>query len=276
MRPSLRPTMPSRRDEGGFTLIEMTISLTIMAVIALALGGVLHSGLRALGAAKARTQGNEVATQGIEDLQRYGFNDLGLCGSHTPSAPPAGLADLAMLPNCPTPVPAYDCNAAVGGAVPLAQYTCRRNNVDYTVRRYVAWVDPVHTTKRLAVFVDWDDLVGNHQVSQQSSLRAPDQGAIVGLAPPAFTSPPPSATASPNTLVLAADGTLPAGSTITLSAATLNMNGAASTGVSSAIPASRTAGGRFNLTVSSATGFPGYNGYPVKIGGELFTVLAGA
>lgn len=278
MRRLLRSAPPARPDEGGFTLVEMSISMALMAVIALALAGVLHSGLRALGAAKARAQGNDVATQGIEDLQRFDFNNLGLCGDYSPAphTPPAGLSDRVGL-NCPSTLPSYDCNTAVGGSVALAQYTCRRNNIDYTVRRYVAWVDPLHTTKRLAVYVDWDDLTGRHQVSQQSSLRAPDQAAILGLAPPAFsTATPPAASTSPSPVVLASDGTLPSGSSITLNATTQNLHGTTSTTYGSGIPTPRSAGDRFTISVGSATGFPGYNGYPVKIAGEAFTVLAGA
>lgn len=264
--------------------MEMAVSVSLMAVIALALSGVLHSGLRALGAAKARAQGNDITTQGIEDLQRYGFNELGLCGTHTPSTPPAGLGDLNMLPNCPAAaaLPAYDCNSAVGTSVPLAQYNCSRNNIQYTVRRYVAWGDALRTTKRLAVYVEWTDLVGRHVVSQQSSLRSPDQAAIVGLEPPRFTTPLPSATTAPttSTLALAADGTLPSGSTITLSAASDNLKSAASTTLSTSLPATRTAGESFTIAVQSASGFPAYNGYPVNIGSatlkETFTVLAGA
>ena len=50
---------------------------------------------------------------------------------------------------------------------------------------------------RLAVVVDWVDSAGRHQVSQQSSLRAPDAAAIVGLTPPGFSSAfPPTANPS--------------------------------------------------------------------------------
>lgn len=266
------------RDEGGFTLVEVAVSLSLVTVIALALAGVLHSGLRALGAAKARAQGNDIATQGIEDLQRFGFNSLGLCGTYSPPAtPPTGLTELYSLPNCPASLPSYDCNTAVGGTVPLAQYGCQRNNITYTVRRYVAWVDPLHTTKRLAVFVDWTDLTGNHQVSQQSSLRAPDQAAVVGLSPPAFSTPLPAVTTTPTgPVALTTDGKLPDGTELGLTAATQNLNGSRSTTFSPALPTTRAAGEPFTVTVASFAGFPTYNGFPVKIGAERFTVLAGA
>jgi hypothetical protein len=36
--------------------------------------------------------------------------------------------------------------------------------------------------------VDWTDQAGAHQVAQQSSLRSPDQGSVIGLPPPTFSS----------------------------------------------------------------------------------------
>lgn len=270
--------------EGGFTLVEMVVTVTVIAVVFTAAAVMLDSGLRALAAAKARARGNDVATQGIEDLQRFGFNSLGLCGAPSGTAP-AGLSDTVVLANCPappTPVPYEEpCNGVVG-TVPKAEYTCIRNNVTYTVKRYVAWVDTLRTTKRLAVFVEWDDLVGRHQVSQQSSLRAPDQSAITGLAPPKFSSTqPPTATplatppATVPPLLLTAGKTLEPGYSIKFDATTENLNAPASTTLNSAIP-THVPNQVIDITVATGAGFPGYNGFPVTIGTESFTVLSGA
>jgi len=57
----------------------------------------------------------------------------------------------------------------------------------------------------MAVFVDWTDPVGKHEVSQQSSLRAPDQAAITGISPPSFTATP-TATPTPGQIILTASG----------------------------------------------------------------------
>jgi hypothetical protein len=89
---------------------------------------------------------------------------------------------------CATTAPSATNNALI----PKGVYTCARAGTDpvtYSVRRYIAWADPAHTAKRLAVFVEWRDQAGNHQVSQQSSLRAPDAGSAVGLGPPLLTNP---------------------------------------------------------------------------------------
>ncbi|HVF75062.1 MAG TPA: prepilin-type N-terminal cleavage/methylation domain-containing protein [Acidimicrobiales bacterium] len=271
-------TLRFRRDEAapeaGFTLIEVVVALSVMAVVAVALAGVLESGLRALAASKARSQGNEIATQGIEDLQRFSFNNLGLCAAPTGTAP-TGLDNTVFLSNCPTPpaaVPYVEPCSGATGTVPDEEYACVRNNVTYTVKRYVAWSDSAQTTKRLAVFVEWDDLTGRHQVSQQSSLRAPDQAAITGLAPPAFAATP-APTVSPSNVSLNG-GVL--GSSLTFQAYTnKNLNGAAATTLANAVPTHQP-NQNVNVQVSSAAGFPTYNGFPVTINGETFKVVAGA
>lgn len=191
-----------RDDEEGFTLVELVIALGIVAVAFLALSSMLAASLRSLAVQKARTQGNEVATQAIEDLQRYAFSNLGVCGPATGSAEPAGLEleVKSTSSSCPTGTGAAadtaraqfgddPCNGSTSTGVPRAQYTCTRLNTNFQVRRYVAWTDSGNTAKRMAVFVTWTDLVGPHEVSQQSSLRSPTSGDIVGIDPPGFVAP---------------------------------------------------------------------------------------
>ncbi|MDQ3756456.1 MAG: prepilin-type N-terminal cleavage/methylation domain-containing protein, partial [Actinomycetota bacterium] len=229
--------LPVRREgaaarEDGFTLVEMVVTVTVIAVLFLAVAVMLDSGLRALSVAKARARGNDIATAGIEDLQRYSFNNLALC--HAPTGtPPAGLESTVKLAVCPVETAGtleqaaeYEdpCNDPAG-SIPRREYTCRRNNVEYSVKRHIAWVDAVQTTKRLAVFVEWTDAAGNHRVAQQSSLRAPDQSAITGLAPPKFTGTGPVVSA-PNPVAVTATNTL--ASTISFTATTENLSPPAS------------------------------------------------
>lgn len=263
----------TRRDasgasEGGFTLVEMVIAISVLAAVVLAVSTVFDSGLRALAAAKARARANELATQGIEDLQRFSFNNLGLCAPPT-GTPPAGLETNVDL-NCgSSPTFQYPCNTTTVGVNPAAEYTCADNNITYTVKRYVAWVDALKTTKRLAVFVEWTDLAGNHQVSQQSSLRAPDQSAITGLAPPTFS----SVTLSTTTLFVDDFGRLT--SSVQFTANTSNLHGPGTTSLTSTIPAHQPTD-TFDITVNSGSTFPNYNGFSVKINEEVFRVIGGA
>ena len=201
-------------DQGGFTLIEMVMALAISSFAFLALATMLAGTLKALAVGKTRAQGNEVATQGIEDLQRFDFNDLGFCPGAADPAPtmPASLAGAGMtpvaLPNCGAANLVYEqpCSALSGVlttfAVPRQSYTCVRNNITYTVNRYIVWPDAQLTGKRLAVYVSWTDQVGGHQVAQESSLRSPNAASVVGIAPPQFV----NVSASPSSIAIEADG----------------------------------------------------------------------
>src|SRR3954451_16441601 len=71
--------MHAATDQGGFTLIEMVIAMALSTLIFTGLAFGLGSSLRTMQLQKARTLANEVATQGIEDLQRFPYSNLGLC-----------------------------------------------------------------------------------------------------------------------------------------------------------------------------------------------------
>lgn len=204
----------SETNQDGFTLIELVMALAISAFAFLALATMLAGTLRALSVGKTRAQGNEVATQGIEDLQRLDFNDLGLCATGAGGSDPApavpgsliGFTSVA-LPNCSgTVVYAQPCAAPAGAlttfAVPKQTYTCLRNKITYTVNRYIVWADNPHTAKRLAVYVSWTDQAGTHQVAQESSLRSPNTASVIGLSPPQFV----NVSASPANVAIEADG----------------------------------------------------------------------
>lgn len=211
-------------DEAGFTLVELVMAAAITAFAFLALATMLAGSLKALSIGKTRAQANEIATQGIEDLQRFDFNDLGVCpGAADPSpAVPASLTGLTLvtLPNCSSSSLTYEqpCTALSGTlttfAVPRQVYTCTKNNISYTVNRYVMWSDNTQTGKRLAVYVSWNDQVGGHQVAQESSLRSPNVASVVGLTPPQWV----NASVSTSNAQLQSDGTLE--SSITFNATT--------------------------------------------------------
>jgi type II secretory pathway pseudopilin PulG len=181
------------RAEGGFTLIEVTIAMGLAAFAFAALGTAMAGGLRTLAVEKTRARANEVATEAIEDLQRLSYDGLGVCASAA-STPPSGLNDPVLLPNCPAGAAntygQQPCDTTTAGLnIPAARYTCTRLGRTYTVTRYVVYATPEHTVKRLAVFVDWNDQVGAHQVTQQSSIRSPSVASVIGLAPPVLSSP---------------------------------------------------------------------------------------
>jgi type II secretory pathway pseudopilin PulG len=221
----------SRRREGddrGFTLIEVVITLAQTAFVFSALAALLAASLRTFSVQKTRAQGNDVATQAIEDLQRFDFNDLGVCvaGDPTPTPAPASVAGLTTvaLSNCTNPNYADPCTALSSAVttypVPRQSYNCLRNGITYAVKRFVVWSDSSNTGKRLAVFVSWTDRAGIHQVAQESSLRAPNSASVVGTTPPQFV----STTVSPTSATIDGGGLLQAA--VTLQASVSYVTGA--------------------------------------------------
>ncbi len=203
-------------QETGFTVVELVVVVAITVIAFTALAATMASGLKALSIQKTRSQGNQLATQGIEDLQRYDFNDLGVCNGAADPAPatvPATLTGLTpvQLPNCGSASLVYEqpCAPPIGTlstfAVPRQTYSCTRNAVTYSVSRFIMWADAAHSGKRLAVFVNWSDQVGGHQISQQSSLRSPNAASVIGIAPPQFVS---VSVTAPSPALIASDGTL--------------------------------------------------------------------
>ena len=197
-----------RAPEDGFTLIEVMVAFGLAGIVFVSLALAMGSGLKAVAVAKTRTRGNELATAAIEDLQRFDYDHLGLC----PASGGTGITDPGtqsfqglnpVTLNCGTTVVLEEPCTPTVGQVPKASYTCRVSGITYTVQRYIVWGDAQQTKKRLAVFVNWTDVVGGHQVSQQSSLRSPVQGSIIGVAPPSFV----SVSASPSSIVRNSDGT---------------------------------------------------------------------
>src|SRR6266511_4821277 len=117
----------SRRSD-GFTLIELLAALGIAAIAVLALAGGLAAALKLSGLQKVRTQGNELATQAIEDLQRLDYDHLGVC-TPAPGAP-SGLTDAAYLANCSSPSYEEPCTPTAG-QVPDTSYPCTRRGITY-------------------------------------------------------------------------------------------------------------------------------------------------
>ena len=195
-----------RRDEEGFTLVELIVAMALCGFLLSALASVMYSSVGALGVQKARTRANYLASVGIEDLQRLSYNGLGLCAAPSGSPPP-DMGDTVILPNCASATKFGPCEAASppAAAVPDEEYTCVERNITYTVRRFIAYGDVAHTEKRMAVQTEWVDKGGRHEVSQQSSLRVPSQNSLVGLVRPEVD--PGATSVAPTSTGLTAAGT---------------------------------------------------------------------
>ncbi len=72
------------RDLRGFTLLELMITLVVLAIGVLALGQLMPAGSRALNRSRSMTSGTAFAAQKLEDLKALAWTDAGLtAGSHS-------------------------------------------------------------------------------------------------------------------------------------------------------------------------------------------------
>ncbi len=212
----------ARGRESGFTIIELSVALGLLAVVAASLAGVFWSAVRTASVANHRTQAAAIASREIEGMRAVPYASVGFYGDETGYAStfesyttvtlagstPSGTVPL-IQPKTPDPSAAAgfapDPNPA--NANPIVQ-----SGVKYSVRRYVVWADAkdVSTTytsayKRLTVVASWSDAVGPHSVRQDSLLYPGGQGQYAGGATATTTSTPPTTISPvPTTPVLAA------------------------------------------------------------------------
>ena len=67
----------TRSEEGGSTLIEVSIAMLVIAVVALAGLGALVGSLSAVATATGQTRATQVANEVLEELETLPWNSLG-------------------------------------------------------------------------------------------------------------------------------------------------------------------------------------------------------
>jgi type IV pilus assembly protein PilV len=82
-----------KRHEQGFTLLEIMIALSILAIGLLAVASLQMTSIRGNAFASGVTEGTTLATDRIEKLLALPYTDAALsAGDHTDSDPPSGYA----------------------------------------------------------------------------------------------------------------------------------------------------------------------------------------
>jgi len=175
----------SRRDEAGFTLIELVVALSVLAVAIAATATVFYAGIRTGSTDTHRVNGVALATRESDQLRLVAYDRLGLVSGTSASNDPACASG--------SPVVIVD-NPAVTATDPPATTA----NIAYTVQRCVQWVGDsnnptAQSYKRTTVVVSWSDVTGSHTV-RQDSIAYPG-----GLGPAGTTSTTeaPSCTGTP-------------------------------------------------------------------------------
>jgi prepilin-type N-terminal cleavage/methylation domain-containing protein len=202
-------------EESGFTIIELVVSMALLAIVAAPLAGVFWSAIRTAGSAAHRTDGSSVASREIEALRAVPYGQVGFYNDQTGYTATTldGLTTVSLGTSSPTPGPGVtspqmqpvtpDPSAAAGFAPdPVASNAnpIVLGNVVYSVWRYIGWSDAKDAStnysqayKKLTVIVKWRDQAGAHTVRQDSLLYPGGLGAYGGAGPLVTTTTVPAA-----------------------------------------------------------------------------------
>lgn len=161
------------RDERGFTLVEMVVAISLIALSFLALAGLMSSALGALGAARQRSAFIEIANGEMERLRSHPYDSVGvndtdpnLASAYEPG-PSFGGYDAVLITDGSAPAAVTVVTSSEVQGIPLP----------YTVRRWVTWWDQGggtdHVFKRLNVAVEWMENGKNLRSIELTSVLYP-------------------------------------------------------------------------------------------------------
>ncbi|MBW3557342.1 MAG: fibronectin type III domain-containing protein [Actinobacteria bacterium] len=125
-----------KRSEGGFTMVELMVSLTILAIGIVGVVGVFNSSFSVAAGASARSKAVSLATREIEAFRAKKYSDVVVSSTTT------------------------TVTEQIGG-------------LTYTIEKAVTWLNEASVNqayKQATVAVSWTDGAGLHQVHQSTIL----------------------------------------------------------------------------------------------------------
>jgi prepilin-type N-terminal cleavage/methylation domain-containing protein len=205
-------TIRRGRGDGGFTLIELKASLTILAVGILAAARVMDSAFLVAGQGGNRTRAIAMATKETEALRAIPYDQLGF------TVDQAGYVGTFEGKTTVTLVLAAPQVQPTGPTTVV-------NGISYSFSRYIVWTNPTSQAtgavcssgyKRVTVLVGWTDHGGNHTARQDSYVYPGGLGScgsiLTTTTAPTYT----SSQCSPPTNVSAVAGPIDTSTTVTL------------------------------------------------------------
>jgi prepilin-type N-terminal cleavage/methylation domain-containing protein len=149
------------RGEEGFTLIELTVAMSLLAIVMIGFAGAVYGGMGAWAASRQRSAFVEIASAELETLRAVPYDVLGVNttkDTNWATAYPSnqrGGRDVVNVTSVDTTAQApYSVTTVTSSPV-------KGITLPYTVRRWVTWTDTAggstHVIKRLEVEVDWTE-----------------------------------------------------------------------------------------------------------------------
>jgi prepilin-type N-terminal cleavage/methylation domain-containing protein len=166
------------RRESGFTVIELCVALSILAIVAAGMAPVFWNAIKTAGVANHRTAGAAIASREMEAMRSVPYASVGLYENQAGYASYfESLETVTLGSTAPSPALIEPEDAA-----PEVQ-----RGVSYTIQRRIVWIDAedgsstyTDAYKRLTSLVSWTDASGPHTVRQDSVLYPGGQGQYTG------------------------------------------------------------------------------------------------
>lgn len=151
-------------DEDGFTIIEASIAMLIVAMMFTALSAGLISGLRATRDARLFQQATAIGEEAVESARDLSYDTLVMSSSDPAFASdPRIQAGPKFDPDQAGPLVSEPIVASSSGGAIVPHITTEEVvNTTFTISRYVTWVDnaiqggPAQSYKRMVVMIEWD------------------------------------------------------------------------------------------------------------------------
>lgn len=169
----------SLKNDNGFTLLEVLISLVIISIGLLGIGGLFTSQIRSNSVSKKNTIANSIALDIIEEVKNVPFYALRNANNSAPCQIASGNPALAAIVDCLRPnngnaqYDFFNSDAAWVNINTLSDYA--GTNFSMEIKRIIAitaeQVDGSGdiTLKNISVQVDWKDTMNNiHSLSYQT------------------------------------------------------------------------------------------------------------
>ncbi|GGI07369.1 hypothetical protein [Egicoccus halophilus] len=165
MRQTRGHAFPSRRaGEEGASLVEVLVTVALLATAFLALAQVATASLLSLRGSADRTTAVAIATEAVEASRQLPWHDLGLHQvTHAARCAQSFPVDVAGTLREPT------LCLADGGVTDTLPFTGR--NGDYEVETVVTTVPSYTNARRVTTVVRWEDR-GRHREVRTSSVVA--------------------------------------------------------------------------------------------------------
>jgi hypothetical protein len=161
-----RPLAP-RQSEHGFTILEMVVAATLLAVGIFGVATVYLGTVRASSSADARSSATAVAAAEIEGLRAIPYDELGFS--------PADAGYVASFEGVPT----VTLTAGTDQADPVAPVQIRKG-ISFSTVRHIVWRDAtrdgvthVQAYKQVTVLTSWEEPSGSKTAPSHPTPPSP-------------------------------------------------------------------------------------------------------